>query len=1421
MAVETPPEMPPPHTHITMSNLTILTPSQTKINLETLSYFDDLSAIVHAVLSHRLDMSDWTNYNFHLVTGEDSSSADHLAKTPMNIFVPLGDAVKKVAGEDAKLDNLTIQIVPKLYDLGSIQDHIQHCRATLSGGMVWNDVFTQPKTTEADPSSPADSTDNAEDWEKVETEESNELTQEEINAKAKKDFTERREQNMEASIIRLKEVFKSPSCSALMERETSHSLTPSNLLDGCLGAGEFFGPLTGAEEGTSITAQVADTTTKKNKKNKGKSVSTSVPTSDTVPSPVTAGSVLLKKISIIPSGFNPPPSSRILAGDLYYLDVVIPPLTPSQTHTTLHVTCSTKGFYLNKCSNGTSGGNKVFNPTKKSLTTPTHPSILSLLKTTVANFEEVFDSVCADLKLSRETTYNKLKESEATAGKNQANKAFKACVNPLSNANESISSFLVSPNWIVDNSKSTKHEYDLNRATKSSANTIPREWNDEIFRYKYAEANSIEETLEKAVQLNKTLSDFGQEAVNGVVGIRDGRIKPMADGGAHGEESYLYNNLFFLKCSTTANPTADDVVTTFGVHEGHVAYRKAVNHEVNVSRMLTKINTPNFSTFATCCVEFFGERYLVQTVAPGIITAPTLGTANAKSIVFHGCVQTGEEFIANDEKAEANLQEVLSKNFQLATRDILRIPMSTSTSKPDDPSAVSVTGAVEVKGVNSTDGRQYFLEIQRVTPRDANFVSESEGGTKMIEGVGGPDVSMALLRKELLDRFGNKHLMEYLEKNEEVKKDLLKHLAGKDDEASKKEGQKILIEHAKTERTDIENINSSLIYNINVLYPKLNTHVKSDREAAELWESDTKLVTDAAKFLFDVVIPQFHNSIFGRMPVDGDHLTNLLHEYGINMRYLGVLASKAAETEKIYFGQLVERNIPSHYRNLLECEIVARASKHVLDKYMRNSSRCASHNGVGGMVVTFLNALMCAREETAREEEVRLTKSKKDDDTDGGVESPSWLTLGLSLNKPEGSGKLSYSEIWDDIIAEATKRFPGYKLEFWGEKVNNKVDNKLRPRALYLQLLRRVCQRSGLQLKAKDYAFVKRDSECKFAYSSASDYPICPDDLVDILPMLKHGSGSSSAMSSSSFVPVKPTTNDCSSGSIINTYDGPHQTDTNMNLHLFCEEANLSYESACRHFMKGAMGEAFNLCNRALQLYSHIVVGECHEAVAKCCETLAILCSRMGETGLSVNYAQKALEIFTRVYGVDSRQVISCHTLLADLYRAVQAFDLEISHLKMHQKLLEFVGGNNHPTVFKTCYHLGEAYLTISSRVSDKFTAVAEHFFEKSYNIDNGDLGEKILAMKKIAFVKSRRGDNDGALQYETEAHNILKLWKTEDHEETVASKEAIKKYLGRRIAAVEKQKELSEKELLASDGNKGEGGGVSKKKKKKKKGGK
>jgi len=304
-----------------------------------------------------------------------------------------------------------------------------------------------------------------------------------------------------------------------------------------------------------------------------------------------------------------------------------------------------------------------------------------------------------------------------------------------------------------------------------------------------------------------------------------------------------------------------------------------------------------------------------------------------------------------------------------------------------------------------------------------------------------------------------------------------------------------------------------------------------------------------ARYLWDTVIPaltrEVRSSSSGnghlQLPADGKSLTELIHSRGINCRYLGRLAELAKKEELLDLiavqkvalenaaaaaaskdgdnaaadkpkisAKAPRFRMPICWLEQLECEMVARAAKHVLDSYMMEQGGAASGSSQPAQTIaSFLSALVSTGEESAATTEMRLGKEAQRSDV-LDQEDMNALTLFDVGGDEDSSVMRGRDEMWSDIEAEIGRRYR-YTLTLYngsGTSSSPKKDAAESSRALYIPLLRRICQRSGIRLVAKQYAVGKKcvcgSSGGNGSGGLSASYPIAPTDILDILPLVKH-----------------------------------------------------------------------------------------------------------------------------------------------------------------------------------------------------------------------------------------------------------------------------------------------------------------------------
>lgn len=99
---------------------------------------------------------------------------------------------------------------------------------------------------------------------------------------------------------------------------------------------------------------------------------------------------------------------------------------------------------------------------------------------------------------------------------------------------------------------------------------------------------------------------------------------------------------------------------------------------------------------------------------------------------------------------------------------------------------------------------------------------------------------------------------------------------------------------------DTEKETPRIKYNINLF-----THIKTHYEDEKELEEDIQNIKDLAVFLKETAIPEMIDSIHNeeKEVYDSDSLADLMHNYGINMRYLGTIIERIDSLKKAKYAR--------------------------------------------------------------------------------------------------------------------------------------------------------------------------------------------------------------------------------------------------------------------------------------------------------------------------------------------------------------------------------------------------------------------------------------------------------------------------------------------------------------------------------------
>jgi protein TIF31 len=1314
-------------------------------------------------------------------------------------------------------DGSGIRIVLERYDVALIKDHIIRLRSLLDGNA--------PSTISLD--------EGAEARGKPDSAEETPAEGKDKGGNDKDSATKQKEQNGEEKTNSKEEAVEPQKNIPIFPADKTVAADTSNLKDFFyLACGED--PSLYAEDVNNMPSQPKKENSlkskKKNKKGKEKSnlkdeggekeeVDLEIPKEQLMRETIPKLNALEEKTrvecTVNFSGFHPPPPGRRLMGDLAYLKV-----TPPGATEPIHVTAIPTGFYVNRSS---SKGNKPnFDPAPAAQPYFAHELLDCLLQCS-ESLRESWEEALAASKTRAELTARLNEDGPFQSLFRVAIRGdFSGYSSPATAAaSEGIDALIQSPSWLVpipeagskeeDSwTRNGSHLYNTSRTEDALANNFGidirsgtlRDWNEELQSAREMSTVSLPERIERARVIYKVLNDFGEAALLGVKAIWEGQIGPMNPNEPTRSQVYLHNNIFFSRA-------VDAGVETFKIAKGDRAARKSASRDVHCLGVMHRMERIRLYTLATVLVDYLGTRYVCQSILPGILSGEKTHT------LLYGAVEAGSPLMWDKEMHEL-LEDTLGKSLMIATRPLPREPLSPERVKEIEAAkarlpfpiekkeeetkdeslgtTIEACAPIEAKGIRGSDQRNYVLDMTRLTPRDANWIPASKGGTgnweSMIkeDGKSGhvpkdiedDEWTLAVLRSELVTNYAQVLMSRYInEKKEKEAKEAEKEATDGDSDAkdSKADDGKTEPEKKEEEKKkalteeDMEYL-KSLRFNVNVFLPDINSLESIDAAAYKQIQKDEEMARNAAKFLWDETLPRITRMIregsWHQVPHDGKGLTELLHQHGVNCRYLGRLATLAQVEEEtdhkreeiLKQSGKFDRRIMSHYwLELLECEIVARAAKHVLDRYLTESGGTAALNPAQ-TVASFLSAIVSDGEETAAQTEKRMGKRETSEPDEDDFNGLTFYDGGGEGDAVVRSVRGRF-DVWKDIEAEVGRRFR-YTLTLY-----NRQGKK--PRARYPSLLRRVCQRTGVRLAAKSYPL---GAKCLcslggFGGQMMPSYPISPVDVIDIVPLMKHA-----AAHGEGFVP-------CGLGAATGLPP----------LHISLPDVRATLEAAHIQHSGRALSRALDLAQEACSLYQRVTEAPAHPGVVRCLDLMASILFDAGEPAHGASNALKGLGLAVQIGGFDSPEVIGTHLIIFQMLVTAGVLPRAIKHLRAAIYLMELLGGPNHVEISNAYHKAGTVY----HGIGDMETALK--FYEEAASRQSADRLLEGMIFKSKSTVLAGLQKFKQAVDTEKRAYQMFSVILGENHQLTRTSDVNLKKLMGAAIQYGSKMVEDAKKE--------------------------
>uniref|UniRef100_T1ITX2 Clustered mitochondria protein homolog n=1 Tax=Strigamia maritima TaxID=126957 RepID=T1ITX2_STRMM len=941
------------------------------------------------------------------------------------------------------------------------------------------------------------------------------------------------------------------------------------------------------------------------------------------------------------TGWNPPPGTRKMHGELLYLYV----LTLEDKR--FHITASTRGFFVNQSTE------EEFNPKPSNPNHMCH-SLIDLLNHISPGFKRNFSLL--QKKRTQRHPFERIVIPY---------QIYQWCAPHLEHYVDAIR---------AEDAFSSKLGYEEHIPGQT------RDWNEELQTTRELPRKSLPDRLLRERAIFKVHSDFVAAAMRGAMAVIDGNVMAINPGEEAKMQMFIWNNIFFS--------LGFDVRDHYKEIGGDAAAFVAPKNDLQGVRVYSTVDQEGLYTLGTVILDYRGYRVTAQSIIPGI-----LEREQEQSVVY-GSIDFGKTVVTH-----SKYLELLSKVGQ----QLKTLPHKVVSEKGEQ---VELWSSVESKGIIGNDSRHYILDLLRTFPPDVNFLPlEGEELPEELKRMGFPILlkhKLSCLRQELIDAFVEDRYVKFLKhaayllqqlsikkhqkddddasgssrNSQEREQQSTKEQAGdaKDDlNLDKGETESLQTDEAKKIVQSItEGEKNELEENTREIVKKAASMVGSLKETefdirfnpdvyspgvkhpdAEQLKRERRLVKDAAAFLVSTQIPSFVKDCLDRSisPIDGNMLSEAMHNRGINIRYLGKVADileKISQLDDTY--------------KITVMELITRMAKHIFTIYIQGCDMVNLAAAVSHFLNCFLTSCSTLHAPIAAEELLSKNSKKKNKKKNKNSHV-------FSQDNNEWAN-LTPRTLWQNMKSELRSYFD-WTLE--GDSIDVVIE---RYGIQKISLLRSFCSKTGVQILLREYTM---DSRHRQAFSE--------DDIINIFPVVKHINPRASdaynfyTMGQSKiqqgalkegyelisealnllnnvYGAMHPEIAQCLRmlarlnyimgdhgeamsyqqkavlmSERVNGIDHPHTITEYTHLALYC-------------FANSQVTTALKLLYRARYLIL-LVYGENHPEVAQLDSNIGLILHAVGEYDLSLRFLEKALQLNIKFYGSKSLKVAVSYHLVA------------------------------------------------------------------------------------------------------------------------------------------------------------------------------
>jgi len=626
----------------------------------------------------------------------------------------------------------------------------------------------------------------------------------------------------------------------------------------------------------------------------------------------------LKALGVSP--WSPPPHPRRLRGDLVYLTVST---LESEQYT---ITGAASGFWISKSTNSN------FDPSPravlpKGVHSGPYQSLFELLADISPSFRRGLSALVA--KASR----GDLSQSDLVASL------------AVSHTIPAAPWLVRAPQHVADPFR-TQAAYLLTSATTADQLPTARDWNDEFGQFLDLPRDDMNQRLLRERFLTRTQADFVAAATRGAVSIARGDVPPINPNEPASAYTYIHNNLLFTK--------AEDGTGIYAQLGGDDAARYVAGKDLRGVEILERLDVDGLSVMQTVLVDYLGERWIAQSLIPGLFKAArdeadAAATAEkgdaAPAVVPNAETPNKDDYpptasfrivygAAEPEKPDEKVRAGKYFHEQLASKVARQMRFAEHDVKDQDGAVTKLWTASDMHGIAATDGRSYFIDCCASPFSSSSPPSSAEPALTLspsppplslplavrmqcvdvefreqnAKGDASADYPhrLVLLRPELLEAYRETKLHKWLEgkvsearaKVEKEQKDKEQSVEQELKEAASEGGadadKSALVPSEPPTKSVINADDFVLNFNPDAFVERKPTESGDELVIYDPEDESTQNVRLASQYLREVVLGEFISEAVASafLMTDGPVVTTVLHRKGINMRYLGLLVRK-------------------------------------------------------------------------------------------------------------------------------------------------------------------------------------------------------------------------------------------------------------------------------------------------------------------------------------------------------------------------------------------------------------------------------------------------------------------------------------------------------------------------------------------------